>query len=94
MVEFADNLEIAMATIVEKMATCGFYAHIYDEGLRVRSATSTTTKAVDEDLGGPLEKVFDGDLNDPLQELYAAVRAFLDKVQKYFNPGNNGIALG
>ena len=74
-----DNLEAAMVTIVEKMATCEFYAQIYDEGLRVELATSATTKAFDDGLGGALK------------DLYAAVRAFLDKAKEYFDPDNSGI---
>ena len=76
-----DNLEAAMVTIVEKMAICEFYAHIYDEGLRVRLATSATTEAFDEGLDAALK------------DLYAAVRAFLDKAKEYFDPENSGIVL-
>jgi len=76
-----DNLEAAMVTIVEKMATCEFYAQIYDEGLRVRLATPSTTEA------------FDDGLDTALKDLYAAVRAFLDKAKEYFDPENNGIVL-
>jgi len=60
---YIDSLE---AAIVEKMATCEFYAHIYDEGLRVRLANSTTTKA------------FDGTLDAALKNLYEVVQAFLN----------------
>ena len=77
-----DNLEAAMVTIVEKMATCEFYAQIYDESLQVGLATSATTEA------------FDAGLDSALKGLYAAVRAFLDKAKEYFDPGNNGIFLG
>ena len=73
-----DNLEAAMVTIVEKMATCEFYAQIYDESLRVRLATSTTTDAFDEGL------------DTALKDLYAAVRAFLDMAKEYFDPENSG----
>ena len=76
-----DNLEAAMVTIVEKMATCEFYAQIYDEGLRVRLATSSTTAA------------FDDGLDSALKDLYTAVRAFLDKAKEYFDSENNGIVL-
>jgi len=69
-----------MVTIVEKMATCKFYAHIYDEGLRVRLATSTTTVA------------FDKGLDTSLKDLYAAVGVFLKKAE-YFDPENSGIVL-
>jgi len=68
-----------MVTIVEKMATCEFYAHIYDEGTRVQLATSTTTKA------------FDDGHDAAVKELYAAVRAYLDKVKEYFDPEHSGI---
>jgi len=71
----------AMVTIVEKMATCEFYAHIYDEGLRVQLATSSTTKA------------FHDGLDAALKNLYAAVRAFLDKAKEYFDPENSGIVF-
>jgi len=74
-----DNLEAAMVTIVEKMATCEFYAQVYDEGLRVGLATSTTTEA------------FEDGLDTALKDLYAAVRAFLDKAKEYFDPENSGI---
>jgi len=74
-----DNLEAAMVTIVEKMATCEFYAHIYDEGLRVSLATSTTTAA------------FDDGLNVALKGLYVAVRVFLDKAKEYFDPEISGM---
>jgi len=67
-----------MVTIVEKMATCEYYAQIYDECLRVKLATSTTTKALDEGLDAALK------------DLYAAVRAFLDKAREYFDPEING----
>jgi len=67
-----------MVTIVEKMAACEFYAHIYDEGIRVKLATPTTTKAFDEGL------------DTALKDLYAAVRAFLDKAKEYFDPENSG----
>jgi len=73
-----DNLEAAMVTIVEKMATCEFYAQIYDEGLRVALATSATTET------------FEVGLDAALKDLYAAVRAFLDKAKEYFDPENNG----
>ena len=73
-----DSIEAAMATNFEKMATCEFYAHIYDDGLRVRLATSTTTKAFDDGLEGALKN------------LYAAVQAFLDKAKQYFDPRNSG----
>ena len=73
-----DNLEAAMVTIVEKMATCEFYAQIYDEGFRVRLASSTTTDT------------FDDGLDTALKELYTAVRAFLDKAKEYFDPENSG----
>lgn len=76
-----DNLEAAMVTIVEKMATCEFYAQIYEEGLRVRLANSTTTEA------------FDDGLDAALKDLYAAVRAFLDKAKEYFDPENSGMGL-
>jgi len=76
-----DNLEAAMVTIVEKMATCEFYAQIYDEGLQVRLATSTTTDAFDEGL------------DTALKDLYAAVRAFLDKAKEYFDPEKSGRIL-
>jgi len=74
-----DNLEAAMGTIVDKMATCEFYAHIYDEGIRVRLAASTTTKA------------FDDGLDSALKDLYAAVGAFLEKAKEYFDPENSGM---
>jgi hypothetical protein len=74
-----DSLEAAMVTIVEKMATCEFYAQIYDEGLKVRLATSATTKA------------FRKELDAGLKGLYAAVRAFLDKAWEYFDPENSGM---
>jgi len=74
-----DNLEAAMVTIVEKMATCEFYAQIYDEGLRVELATSATTEAFGEGM------------DIALKDLYAAVRAFLDKAKEYFDPENSGI---
>ena len=45
----------------------------------MRLATSTTTKAFDEDLDGALKN------------LYASVRAFLDKAEEYFVPGKSGI---
>jgi len=76
-----DNLEAAMVTVVEKMATCEFYAQIYDEGLRVRLTTSTTTDA------------FDDGLDTALKQLYCAVRAFLDKAKEYFDPENSGGVL-
>jgi len=72
-----DSLEAAMVTIVERMAICEFYAQIYDEGLRVSLATTTTTKA------------FDNSLDTALKNLYAAVRAFLDKAVEHFNPENS-----
>ena len=68
-----------MVTIVEKMAICEFYAHIYDQGLRVRLATSTTTQ------------VFSDGLDGALKELYAAVRAFLGKAKQYFDSENSGM---
>jgi len=77
-----DSLEAAMVTIVEKMARCEFYAHIYDKALRVKLATSTTTQALDDGLDGALK------------DLYASVRAFLDKAKEYFDPANNGMVLG
>jgi len=80
-VEFMDNLEAAMITIVEKMTTCEFYAQIYDEALRVRLATSTTTQA------------FGDGIDAALKDLYAAARAFLGKVKEYFDPKNSGIVL-
>lgn len=76
-----DGLEAVMVTIVGKIATCEFYAHIFAEGLRAKSATATTTKAWSDGLDAALK------------DLYAAVRAFLDKAKEYFNPENNGIVL-
>ena len=76
-----DNLEATMGTIVEKMATCQFYAQIYDESLRVRLASSITTEA------------FNDGLDAALKDLYAAVGAFLDKAKEYFDPEQNGIVL-
>ena len=73
-----DNLEAAIVTIVEKIATCQLYAHICDNDLRVGLATSTTKEAFDEGL------------DIALKDLYAAVRAFLDKGMKYFDPDNSG----
>lgn len=63
------------------MATCEFYAQIYDESLRVGLATSTTTEA------------FHQGLDTALKGLYVAVRAFLDQAKEYFDPENNGIGL-
>jgi len=77
-----DSLEAAMVTIVEKMATCEFYAHIYDEAVQVKLATSTTTKALDDGLDAALK------------DLYAAVRVFLDKAKEYFDPEKNGMLEG
>ena len=74
-----DSLEAAMVTIVERMAICEFYAQIYDEGLRVSLATPATTEAFDEKLDAGLK------------DLYAAVRAFLDKAMEYFDPQNSGM---
>jgi len=76
-----DNLEAAMVTIVEKMATCEFYAQVYGEGLRLRLATCATTNTVD------------GDLDAALKDLYAAVQAFLNKAKEYFDPEDSGIVL-
>ena len=70
-----------MATIVDKMAACEFYAQIYDEGFRVKLATSTTAKAFDDGHGAALK------------DLYAAVRAFLDKAKEHFDPENNCMSL-
>ena len=68
-----------MVTIMEKLAMCEFYVQIYDEGLRVRFATPATTEAFDEKLDAGLK------------DLYAAVRAFLDKAREYFDPQNSGM---
>ncbi|KAF8417723.1 hypothetical protein EV426DRAFT_356951 [Tirmania nivea] len=72
-----DNLEAAMVTIVEKMATCEFYAQIYDEGFQVTLAMTSTTQALEDGLGAALK------------DLYAAVQAFLEKAKEYFDPEKN-----
>jgi len=76
-----DTLEASIVVIVENIATCEFCAQIYDDGLRSRLATPTRTEA------------FGDDLDTALKDLYAAVRAFLDRAKEYFDPENSGIVL-
>ena len=78
-IQFMDNLEAAMVTIVEKMATCEFYAQIYHESLQLRLQSDATTEALDDSL------------NSALKALYAAVHAFLNKAKEYFDPESSGM---
>jgi len=74
-----ENLQATMSTVVEKIATCEFYAGIYQQRHPIIMTSTTTTPGVDNDL--------DADLNN----LYAAVRAFLDKAMDYLEGGKTGM---
>lgn len=62
-----------MATMVQKIAICEFYAHIY-EGVKLKSRSAETAQALEEHL------------NSALKELYKAVQAFLDEAKQYYDP--------
>ncbi|KAF8462591.1 hypothetical protein BDZ91DRAFT_765141 [Kalaharituber pfeilii] len=77
--ELIENLEWATATIIDTMATCEFYAHIYkDVSLEVTLHSDLTA----ED--------FKCKLDSALGELYTAVREFAVEVQKYFSSSASG----
>ena len=66
-------------TIVEKIATCEFYTGIYQQRHPILVPSTMTTQGIDNDL------------NADLNNLYAAVQAFLDKAMNYLEGGKTGI---
>lgn len=73
-----ETLESAMATIVEKMAVCKYYATIYAD----------TSKAHLE------SQALQGRFELALPRLYEAVLAFVEKAKEYFDSSKPGTKKG
>ncbi|KAF8451583.1 hypothetical protein BDZ91DRAFT_809488 [Kalaharituber pfeilii] len=70
--QFMESLEVALATILEKLAACEFYSHVYSNLLKITLHSSATTQA------------FKDTLQTALPDFYKAVLAFTQKAQAYF----------
>ena len=69
-IEITESLEVATATIVEKLAACEFYASVYVEML--------SNPTIADNLRKSLESAF--------PEFYASVLVFSVKARLYFDP--------
>lgn len=76
--EYLETLESAMATIIEKMAGCKYYATMYVHALKVHFDPEAVIHALRErfEFG--------------ILCLYDAVLAFVNKAQEYFDSGKPG----
>ncbi|KAF8418716.1 WD40-repeat-containing domain protein [Tirmania nivea] len=72
---FMEKLQATMSTMVEKIASCEFYAGIYQQR---RPILVPNTQGVDNDP------------DTDLRNLYTAVQAFLDKAMDYIERGKTG----
>ena len=80
--QLLEALEVTLATVVEKMAACEFYSHIYKDLQEKIKLGPTSTKVA---LGKHLDSA--------LRALYIAVQAFLDKAKSHFDPETAGQLL-
>lgn len=71
-----EALEVTLATVIEKMATCEYYSRVYDGVLgRVKLGSDATTQDLADRIDGALANV------------YSAVQEFINKARQHFEPG-------